>query len=140
VGGSVVETGEGGSLVTRVVLLISVDSGATFIDASAPVTTRVIVSPMVWDGDTLLLGGLDPSTQGFVDRVAVVDGVATVTPVGTTPRQTTHAVVFNGDIFVIARNGARGELYRENDSALGFGAVPDGPSECLFVDGERLVG
>lgn len=124
----------------NVLLLVSVDGGATFVNVSSAVIERVIVAPLTWDGDALILGGLDPSTQGFIDRVTLDGTTPIITAVGTTPRQTTHAVVFGGEVFTIARNGARGELYRENDSALGFGAVPDGPSECLFKEGNGLVG
>jgi hypothetical protein len=140
VGGSVVEAAAGGGLNTRVLLMVSGDGGDTFVDISADVVDRVIATPLLWDGDALLVGGLDQTTQGFVDRVVVESGRAVITSVGVTPRQTTHAVVFGGDLFVIARNGARGELYRANGSALGFGVVPGGPTECLLVDGDRLLG
>jgi hypothetical protein len=127
---------------SAVLLLMSDDAGETFVDVSASVDERIIVTPLAYDGSALILGGLDPSTQGFIDRVVIDGDVATVTPVGTTPRQTTHAVVFGGDVFTVARNGARGELYRENDSALGFGVVAGGPSECLYLDdgGTGLLG
>ena len=130
--------------VGGVVLLMSVDGGVAFTDVSAAVSPeaapRVIVTPLAFDGSELILGGLAPSTQGFVDRVSFDGTTISVSPVGVTPRQTTHAVVFDGDIFVIARNGARGELLRENGSALGFGVVVDGPSECVFVNDDRLIG
>jgi hypothetical protein len=140
VGGSVVETVEGGGLSTRVSLLVSTDGGVTFDDVSDDVAERIIVTPLAWDEDALLVGGLDDSTQGFVDRLSFVGGQRVLTAIGVTPRQTTHAVVFADSLFVIARNGARGELYRANGSALGFGVVPDGPSECLFVADNRLIG
>ena len=124
----------------HVLFLMSADGGATFADVSAAVDDRVIVSALAYDGDTLLLGGLAASTQGFIDRVDF-DGVAVaIDSVGTMPRQSTHAVIFKGVLHVISRTGARGELYRQNDSALGFGAVPDGPTECLFVVDDALWG
>ena len=124
----------------HVLLLMSDDGGDSFVDVSAAVDDRVIVSALLFDGDTLLLGGLSPSTQGFIDRVDF-DGVGVVVDgVGEMPRQSTHAVIFDGVLHVIARTGARGELYRANDSALGFGVVAEGPSECLFVVDGTLWG
>jgi hypothetical protein len=140
VGGSVVEAIAGGGLNTRVLLFVSVDGGETFVDVSNDVAERVIATPLVWDDSALLVGGLDQTTQGFVDRLVLEDGRAVITPLGVTPRQTTHAVVFGEELLVIARNGARGELYRANGSALGFGVVPGGPSECLVDEGDRLLG
>lgn len=125
----------------HVLLLWSSDGGLTFSDISGPVDARIIVSALAFRGDALVLGGLDASTQGFIDLVRVDEaGDVVVEPVGTTPRQTTHALVFNDTLYVVARNGARGELYRENDSPLGFGVVVDGPTDCLYVAAEQLWG
>ncbi len=124
----------------EVLLLVSDDGGASFIDVSDVANQYPVIHALLFDGSTLLLGGFESTGQGFVDRVAF-DGVsATATRLGSTPRETTQAALFQGELYVIAKNGTRGELYRANESALGFGVVPEGPSECVFVKGDDLFG
>ncbi len=121
-------------------LFFSDDAGASFVAASDVVDAYPVVHALGFDGHDLLLGGLQPSTQGFVDRV-VFDGVsATATRIGETPREVRQGVVFQDALYVIANNGTRGELYKENDSDLGFGAVDGGPSDCVFVKDGVLFG
>lgn len=124
----------------RTLLLMSDDGNASFVDVSAAVADYPLVHALVFDGDDLVLGGLSASSEGIVERVAFDGVAATVTSIGTVPRETTHAVRFAGKLFVLSRNGARGELYVENGSPLGFGLVQGGPSDCLVVRGDELFG
>jgi uncharacterized protein (TIGR03382 family) len=98
------------------------------------------VHALLFSGTDLVLGGINAASEGIVDRVAFDGTSAATTRVGTVPRETTHAAAFNDALYVLARNGARGELYVENDSALGFGVVAGGPSDCLFLHDGALYG
>jgi hypothetical protein len=137
-GARVAASGNDGS--GGVLLLLSDDGGTTFVDVSAAVAARPLIHALLFDGDALILGGINEASEGTVDRVAFDGAVATSTALGTVPRETTHAVRFAGELFVLARNGARGELYVENGSALGFGLVQGGPSDCLVVRDGVLYG
>jgi hypothetical protein len=124
----------------RVLLLMSNDGGASFVDVSAALADRPVIHALLFDGDTLVLGGINGASEGTIDRVRFDGSTATTTVVGTTPRETTHAALFAGKLFVLARNGARGEVYVQNDSPLGFGLVQGGPTDCLFRHGDALWG
>ena len=125
-------TGNNGS--GQVLILRSEDAGATFDDLSDVATDYLVVHGLMFDQNDLLIGGFESTGQGFVDSVAFDGSQATSTRLGSTPRETTQAVIFAGDLFVVARNSTRGELYREDDSALGFSVVASGPGECIFVE------
>ena len=122
------------------VLVVSDDGGASFVDVSDVAVAYPVVHALLFDGHDLLLGGLQATTQGFVDRVVFDGGAARSTRVGDTPREVKQAALFQGNLYVLANNGTRGELYIENDSALGFGLVDGGPTDCVFVKGDMLVG
>ncbi len=124
----------------RARLLFSADAGATFVDVTAAVADYPLVHALVFDGDLLVLGGINVSSEGIVDHVAFDGVAASLTPLGTVARETTAAVVFRDRLFVLSRNGARGEVYVKNDSPLGFGLVQGGPSDCLVVHDDALYG
>jgi hypothetical protein len=121
-------------------VLMSNDGGASFVDVSSLAAPYPIARALIFDGDELLMGGLQPSTQGFVDRVSFDGVAATATRLGDTPREVRQAVIFAGVVFALATNGTRGELFKANGSALGFGVVEGGPSDCVFVRDGVLFG
>jgi hypothetical protein len=121
-------------------MLLSNDAGASFVDVSDAVAAYPIAHALLFDGDALVVGGINSASEGVVDHLAFDGVTATLTHLGTVPRETTHAVRFLGQLYVLSRNGARGELYVENGSTLGFGLVQGGPSDCLAVRGDALFG
>ena len=124
----------------RTLLLMSNDRGASFVDVSDVVADYPLAHALVFDGDQLVLGGIDTASEGIVDHVAFDGVTASLAHLGTVPRETTTAVIFHDQLFVLSRNGARGELYVENGSVLGFGLVQGGPSDCLVARGDALYG
>jgi hypothetical protein len=124
----------------RPLLLASRDGGASFTDLSTQLTGRSIVRALAFDGDELIVGGLNDAGQGALDRLTFVGSEATVTSSAVFTRETTHAVVFRDKLYVIAKNGARGELLVQADESSRFDVVSGGPTDCVFVHAGVLFG
>ncbi len=117
------------------------DRGATFSDVSALWRDEAAVRVLTFDGADVIVGGLSQDARGYVDRAQLTLDPPSKSRVGTAPRDVTQAVVFRDALYVLARTGVVGELLREaRDSETGFALVPGGPSDCVFVVDDALVG
>lgn len=137
-------TGSRTGASTSPVVLVSVDGGDSFQDASAGYGGYVIVSALGFreNGTTAMISAMTSDNQ-FRVLGAAAGSYASPTTIGTLPSEAKSGVDWNNTVWVITP--LAGMLYRKGAADADFVQVSDttsGPTKCIakHPDGDRLLG